>query len=310
VPVNVPDGLPAIDILSEENVFLMSEARAEHQDIRPLEIAILNLMPTKVATETQLLRLLSNSPLQVHVTLVNISGHRSKNTAREHLEQFYISSDEILSRRFDGLIITGAPVETIDFVDLDYWNELTAILDWSRANVYSSLFICWGVNAALSYFYGIEKHLLPKKLSGVYELEIYDKKSHLVLGFDDRFLIPQSRYATVLPADIKAAGLDLVAGSDEAGAVIFMHPHHREVYCTGHFEYDTDTLDREYQRDLAAGLDIAVPINYYPSNDPANAPSIRWRTYAHQFFANWLNHFVYQETPYDLAALASDSSLL
>jgi homoserine O-succinyltransferase len=303
MPVNVPDGLPAIDILREENVFLMTEQRATTQDIRPLEIAIVNLMPTKIATEAQLLRLLSNTPLQVRVTLVAMGGHITKHTAASHMETFYEDSRSILARRFDGLIVTGAPVETLPFEDVDYWNELTTLFEWSKTHVYRSLFICWGVNAALRYFYGIEKRTLDKKLFGIYPLACHDSASRLMLGFDDPFYMPQSRYTTVLPEDVERVGLKVLADSPEAGAVVSAAPEHRQVFVTGHLEYDVDTLDREYHRDIAAGLDIALPVNYYTDNDPSKPPLIRWRTYAHQFFANWLNYYVYQETPFDLSHL-------
>ncbi|MDR2672761.1 MAG: homoserine O-succinyltransferase [Coriobacteriales bacterium] len=306
MPVNVPDGLPAINILRDENVFLMTERRATTQDIRPLEIAIVNLMPTKVATETQLLRLLSNTPLQLHATLISMAAHQSKNTKASHMESFYVDSPEILKndRRFDGLIVTGAPVETLPFNDVDYWQELTALFDWSLSHVCRSLFICWGANAALYHFYNIEKRLLNKKLFGIYPLERYDKTSRLLLGLDDPFLMPQSRYATVLPKDAQEAGLRILAGSEATGAVITASPDHQQVFVTGHLEYDQDTLDKEYRRDRAAGLDIAIPFSYYPGNDPDQRPPLRWQTYAHQFFANWLNYYVYQETPYDLDCIS------
>ncbi|MCL1847473.1 MAG: homoserine O-succinyltransferase [Coriobacteriia bacterium] len=298
MPVNVPDGLPAIDVLAQENVFLMTERRATTQDIRPLEIAIVNLMPTKLTTETQLLRLLSNTPLQVHLTLIAMGGHVSKNTSPSHMEAFYRDSRTILDERFDGIIVTGAPVETLPFEDVDYWQELTQLLEWIKTHVYCSLYICWGVNAALYHYYGIGKRRLEQKLSGVYPLTHYDKTSRLLLGLDDPFFMPQSRYTTVLPQDIEPAGLKVLAGSPETGAVISVSPEHRQVFVTGHFEYDVDTLDREYRRDVAAGLEIALPLNYYPEDNPARPPQVRWRTYAHQFFANWLNYYVYQETPY------------
>jgi homoserine O-succinyltransferase len=300
MPVNVPDGLPAVETLLQENIFLMTEKRARMQDIRPLEIAIVNLMPTKIDTETQLIRLLSNSPLQVHLTLVSMSGHVSKNTSEQHMEAFYLSSDEILNRRFDGLILTGAPVETLPFEEVDYWNQLCRVFEWSRRNVYSTLFICWGGNAALYHFYGIEKRLVQEKISGVYELEVFDASNPLMRGLDDRFCMPQSRYTTILPSDLATTELQVLAGAADAGAVVITHPKHRQVFVTGHFEYDLLTLDREYRRDKAAGLPVAMPIHYYPNDDASKTPQIRWRTYAHQFFANWLNHYVYQETPFDL----------
>jgi homoserine O-succinyltransferase len=281
----------------------MTEQRATTQDIRPLEIAIVNLMPAKVATEVQLLRLLSNTPLQVRATLVAMGGHVPTHTSLSHMEAFYEDSRSILERRFDGIIVTGAPVETLPFTDVDYWDELTTLFEWSRTHVYRSLFICWGANAGLHYFHGIEKHILEKKLSGVFPLSCHDNTSRLLLGLDDPFFMPQSRFATALVEDVKAAGLRLIAGSPETGAVVTATPDHRQVFVTGHFEYDLDTLDKEYHRDLEAGLDVDPPVNYYTDNDPTKPPLLRWRTYAHQFFANWLNHYVYQETPYDLSYL-------
>jgi homoserine O-succinyltransferase len=300
MPVNVPDGLPAIKVLHEENVFLMREHRALTQDIRPLEIAIVNLMPTKLDTETQLLRLLSNTPLQIHVTLISMGEHVSTHTSADHMETFYRTSRSILTQYFDGLIVTGAPVERLPFTDVDYWDELTTLFEWSRTHVYRSLFICWGVNAALKYFYNIEKVTLDEKLSGIYPLTRFDGSSRLLNGFDNPFYMPQSRYTTVLNEDVEKAGLLVLAGSPEAGAVITVSPNHEQVFVTGHLEYEVNTLDKEYRRDIAAGLDIALPQNYYPNDDPTQPPVIRWRTYAHQFFANWLNYYVYQETPYNL----------
>lgn len=305
MPVNVPTGLPAIDILSEENIFLMTEDRAVHQDIRPLSIAIVNLMPTKVATETQLLRLLSNTPLQVEASLVSMAAHESKNTTAQHMDAFYVTSPEIRAsgKRYDGLIVTGAPIETLPFEDVDYWSELEALFEWSRTHVFNSLFICWGANAGLWYFHGVKKHLLDTKLSGVYPAERYDEHDQLLIGLDDPFYMPQSRYATVRHEDAKDAGLRILAGSPETGAVVTVSEDSRQVFVTGHLEYDADTLDKEYRRDVAAGLDIAVPLNYYPGDDSSQKPLVKWRTYAHQFFANWLNYYVYQRTPYDLSEL-------
>jgi homoserine O-succinyltransferase len=303
MPVNVPDGLPAIDILRQENVFLMTEGRAASQDIRPLRIAIVNLMPTKIDTEVQLLRLLSNTSLQVNVSLVNIGGHHSRNTAPEHLNAFYTDSRTITGQCFDGLIVTGAPVEHLPFVEVDYYDELQRIFEWSRCHVYRSLFICWGVNAALNHFYGLPKHLLENKISGIYQLQRYDQNSRILSGLDDPFWMPQSRYATVLPEDIEAAGLVALAGSAEAGVVISASSDHRRVFVTGHMEYELDTLDKEYRRDLKAGLNPTLPVNYYQDDVFGSPIHVRWRTYAHQFFANWLNHYVYQETPYDLSKI-------
>jgi len=235
-----------------------------------------------------------------------MGGHVSKNTSASHMEAFYRDSRTILGERFDGIIVTGAPVETLPFENVDYWQELTTLLEWTRTHVYCSLYICWGVNAALYHFYGVEKHLVEKKLSGVYPLTHNDKTSRLLLGLDDPFYMPQSRYATVYPEDIEPLGLKTLASSPEAGAVISVSPDLRQVFVTGHLEYDFDTLDKEYRRDVALGLDIAPPINYYLDDDPSKAPVVRWRTYAHQFFANWLNYYVYQETPYDLSRITSD----
>ncbi|MCL2883688.1 MAG: homoserine O-succinyltransferase [Coriobacteriia bacterium] len=303
MPVNVPDGLPAIKILRQENIPLITEARAVSQDIRPLEIAIINLMPTKIATETQLLRLLANTPLQMRVTLVSMGGHVSRNTEPEHLKAFYIDSRELVKQRFDGLIVTGAPVETLPFAEVDYWDELSRLFAWSKTHVYRSMYICWGVNAALYYFYGIEKNLLKKKVSGVYPLGFADRSSRLLNGLDNPFWMPQSRFTTITPTEIATSGLKVLAGSDEAGAVILASSDHQQVFVTGHWEYDIDTLDKEYRRDLAAGLNPAIPVNYYPNDDPERPPIQRWKTYAHQFFANWLNYYVYQETPFDLSEL-------
>jgi homoserine O-succinyltransferase len=299
----VKNGLPAVQTLERENIFVMTHRRAAHQDIRPLEIAIVNLMPTKVATETQLIRLLSNSPLQVNVTLVAMSGYLPKNTSQQHMDTFYVPSEQVLKRRFDGLIVTGAPLEATPFEEVDYWEELKAILAWARRNVFSSLFICWGVNAALYYYYGIERHLLRKKLFGVYPVALRDKTSHLLRGFDDPWLVPQSRYMTVLPEDLEGTGLRVLAASRKCGAVVFSSANHRQAYITGHLEYDGTTLDREYKRDRKAGISIDPPFNYYPADDPRRHPMMRWRTYAHQFYSNWLNHYVYQETPFDLTRL-------
>jgi len=278
----------------------MTTQRAQSQDIRPLEIAIVNLMPTKEATETQLLRLLSNTPLQINAHLLSMGGHVSRHTNAEYLDAFYLDSRQVTEQRFDALIVTGAPVETLPFEEVDYWEELVRILDWSRDHVFCCLFICWAVNAALYHFYGVSKRLLSTKLSGVYPLECYDQHNQLLLGMDNPFWMPQSRFATVLPADIQAAGLRPLAGSPAAGTVIAASPDHRRVFITGHLEYDPDTLDKEYHRDLAAGLAPQIPVNYYQGDDPTAPIQIRWRTYAHQFYANWLNHYVYQETPYDL----------
>ena len=305
MPIRIPKALPAYKALGEENVFVMPEDRASHQDIRPLEVAIVNLMPTTIDTEIQLLRLLGNSPLQVNITLLHMGSHVSKNAPPGHLEKFYVSSEKILHRRFDGFIITGAPVETLDFEDVDYWDELAEVIDYSAANVFSTLHICWGAQAGLYRRYGIGKFLLPKKLFGIFPHGLSEGERHTPLfrGFDDEFLAPQSRHTEIDRAAVKACpALKIVSQTEETGIFITVARDYREIYVTGHLEYDPLTLDREYRRDLDKGLDIKIPKNYYPGNDPSNEPLVRWRAHAHLFFSNWLN-FVYQETPYDLGKL-------
>jgi len=304
MPINIPDTLPAKADLEGENIFVMTEQRARHQDIRPLKIAIVNLMPTKIATETQLLRLLSNSPLQVDVELVHPASHESKNTDAEHLERFYTSLEHIESERYDGMIITGAPVETIPFEEVDYWEELAAIMEYSRRNVYSTMHICWGAQAGLYYHYGIPKYPLPEKLFGVFEHRRYDSNMPLFRGFDDHFPVPHSRYTEVRLDDIeKRPELELLAASDQAGVCIVSAYEGRHVFVTGHLEYDADTLATEYHRDVNKGMDTAPPANYYPGNDPSRPPSATWRAHAHLLFTNWLNYYVYQATPYDLTEI-------
>jgi homoserine O-succinyltransferase len=305
MPINIPKTLPAYDTLTEENIFVMTDDRAVHQDIRPLRVAIANLMPTTVDTELQLLRLLGNSPLQVDITLLRMESHESKNAPPGHLEKFYKSSDTVLHQRFDGLIITGAPVETLAFEDVDYWDELSELIDYSASNVFSTLHICWGAQAGLYRRYGIPKVELPKKLFGVFPHGISERERHTPLfrGFDDVFLAPQSRHTE---CDRKAAAacpeLFIDSRTEETGLFIATARECREIYVTGHLEYDPFTLDREYKRDLSRNLPIEIPKNYYPGDDPAREPVVRWRAHAHLFFANWLN-FVYQETPFDLANL-------
>jgi len=301
MPIKIPDQLPAKQVLQGENIFVMDEDRALHQDIRPLQIALLNLMPTKIATETQLLRLLGNTPLQVEVTLVRTNSHQSKNTPEEHLLAFYQTFDQIRLRRFDALIITGAPVEHLPFEAVDYWDELKAIMDWGFSNVFSHLYICWGAQAALYHQFGIPKFPLPSKQFGVFPHRAVARNVKLMRGFDDVFYVPHSRHTEVCRADIeKMPELEIVAESDQAGVYIVVTRDGRQVFVTGHSEYDPLTLKREYDRDVAAGLPIAVPINYYPDDDPAQSPIVRWRGHAHMLFANWINYYVYQETPYDL----------
>jgi homoserine O-succinyltransferase len=305
MPIKIPRALPAYDSLREENVFVITDDRAEHQDIRPLKVGIVNLMPTTVDTETQLLRLLGNSPLQVDITFLRMGSHESRNAPLGHLEKFYISSEWILREgiRFDGLIITGAPVETIPFEEVDYWEELAAVLDYSAVHVWSTMHICWGAQAGLYRRYGIPKEPLSSKLFGIFPHRVNERYTTLFRGFDDEFLAPQSRHtASSRDAIAAEAALTIVSETEESGVFIATAREGREIYVTGHLEYDTLTLDREYRRDIAKGLPIAVPKNYYPGDDPSKAPVVRWRAHAHLFFSNWLN-YVYQETPYDLSEL-------
>lgn len=301
MPIKIPERLPAYNTLEEENIFVMNEFRAEHQDIRPLKIAILNLMPTKIVTETQLMRLLSNSPLQVDVVLLQTSSHVSKNTSLDHLESFYKSFADIKSEMIDGLIITGAPVETLEFEDVDYWEELCEIMEWSRTNVHSTLYICWGAQAGLYYHYGIKKYATKQKVFGIYEHDVLNITHPLLRGFDESFLAPHSRNSTVLAEDIeKIEKLEIIASSSKAGPLLIAAKNRRRFFITGHMEYDYNTLDLEYKRDLNKGLEINMPENYYPDNNPSLPPKNRWRSHAHLLFSNWLNYFVYQETPYDI----------
>ncbi len=302
MPIKIPDQLPAKDILKSENIFIMDEDRAAHQDIRPLQIAILNLMPTKIATETQLLRLLGNTSLQVEVTLIRTNSHQSKNTPEEHLLNFYQTFHEIKDRRFDALIVTGAPVEQMEFEQVDYWEELKSIMDWGFKNVFSLFFICWGAQAALYHQFGVPKYPLPSKQFGVFRHRVAEKNIKLLRGFDDQFYAPHSRHTEIRREDIeKVPELKILAESDEAGVYIAASRDGRQVFVTGHSEYDPMTLKKEYDRDVAAGLPIAVPVNYYPDDDPSKDPVVRWRGHAHLLFANWINYYVYQETPYDLS---------
>jgi homoserine O-succinyltransferase len=304
MPINIPDGLPAAEVLTGENIFVMTETRARTQDIRPLEIALLNLMPTKITTETQLLRLIGNTPIQVNVTFIHTESHISKNTPGEHLLKFYNTLREIRHMKFDGLIITGAPVELLPFEEVDYWDELTAIMDWSLRNVYSTFHICWGAQAGLYHHYGIPKHSLPEKLSGVYRHKVTRQNEMLLRGFDECFLVPHSRYTEVRREDIeKVPGLEILSESDEAGIYIVLAKNGRQVFVTGHSEYDPMTLKYEYERDLSRGLNPKPPKNYFRNDDSKEYPLVRWRAHANLLFANWLNYYVYQETPYDLDEL-------
>jgi len=305
MPIKIPRELPAFEALSKERVFVMTESRAESQDIRPLRVGIINLMPTTIDTEIQLLRLLGNSPLQVDITFLNMGSHTSKNAPPGHLEKFYISAEEIVNMevRFDGLIITGAPVETLPFEKVDYWDELVKIIDYSQKNVFSCLHICWGAQAGLYRRYGIPKYQLEKKLFGIFPHAVEEQHHVLFRGFDDEFLAPQSRHtACCREAITSEPRLTIQSETVEAGIFIVTAREGREIYVSGHLEYDPLTLDREYRRDINKGLSIDVPKNYYPENDPSKAPVVRWRAHANLFFDNWLN-YVYQETPYDLEKL-------
>lgn len=304
MPIKVPDQLPAIETLQHENIFVMTEDRAYHQDIRPLQIILLNLMPRKIATELQFLRLLGNSPLQVDVALLHPQTYTSKNTPEEHLIKFYNTFDDIKGQKFDGLIITGAPVEQMEFEEVDYWDELTVIMDWADANVYSTLFICWGAQAGLYHHYGIPKYPLEKKIFGVFSHHINKKNVSLLRGFDDEFYVPQSRHTEVRREDIeKVPDLEIIAESPEAGVYVVKSVDDRRIFVTGHSEYDSTALQYEYERDRDKGLAIDVPKNYYPGDDPTQLPLVRWRSHANLLFSNWLNYYVYQETPYDLSEL-------
>ena len=307
MPIQIPNDLPAAEVLQSENIFVMPENRAATQDIRPLEIVLLNLMPTKITTETQLSRLLGNTPLQVKLELMHMSTHRSKNTAQDHLLNFYKSFDELKHRKFDGMVITGAPVELMDFEEVDYWPELCQIMEWSKTNVHSTLHICWGAQAGLHYHYGVGKHTLPKKLFGVYEHTVDYKRSILLRGFDDRFWVPHSRHTTVLREDVeKIPGMKILASSEQAGIYAMSNKEGRQIFVTGHSEYDPETLLNEYKRDKAQGLDISVPENYFPNNDDSKPPLVRWRGHGNLLFSNWLNYFVYQTTPYDIMTIGKE----
>lgn len=301
MPIRIPDSLPARAVLEGENIFVMTEYRALHQDIRPLSLLILNLMPTKIVTETQLLRKLSNTPLQIEVELLQTSSYQSRNTDSGHLGAFYTSFDRVKDQKFDGMIITGAPVENLDFTQVDYWDELCRIMTWSRTHVHSTLHICWGAQAGLYYHFGVEKHTLPEKLFGVFDHRVLAPDCPLFRGFDDVFQAPHSRYTEVLEGDIrKTPGLDLIAVSGDAGVFAVKSADDRQLFITGHPEYDPDTLAREYFRDRDQGLPIHVPQNYFPGDDPDCPPIVRWRSAGQLLYTNWLNYYVYQTTPYDV----------
>ena len=307
MPIKIPNKLPAAKVLRDENIFIMDQNRAMRQDIRPLQILILNLMPTKIVTETQLARLLSNTPLQIEMELIAVSGHVPKNTSQEHMITFYKSFAEVREDYFDGLIITGAPVEKLPFEEVDYWQELCEIMEWSKTHVYSTLHICWGAQAGLYYHYGIEKHVLPEKLFGIYPHKVLHKRSTLFRGFDDEFWAPHSRHTTVRRADVAAVDeLKILAESSEAGVYVAASRGGRRVFVTGHAEYDPLTLQSEYLRDKEAGLPIRPPVNYYPNDDETKPPVCRWRSGANLLFSNWLNYYVYQETPYSITHIGAE----
>lgn len=305
MPIRIPNGLPSADILDGENIFLMTERRATMQDIRPLKIAIFNVMPTKLQTETQLLRMLSNTPLQVDITLLHPYTYQCTHTPLDHLETFYRTFPDIARQKYDGLIITGAPVEQMQFDDVKYWVELTELLDWSKTHVYSTLHICWGAQAGLYHHYGVPKYTMDKKLSGVFKHHVNGRNIPLFRGFDDDFYMPHSRHTEVRREDITPHPLlNVVADSDEAGVAIVMRKDGRQIFVTGHAEYDPTTLGDEYRRDMAKGLtDVDIPAHYFEDDDPEKPPRVRWRAHANLLFSNWLNYYVYQETPFDLSKI-------
>lgn len=305
MPIKIQSDLPARSVLENENIFVMTDKRANIQDIRPLKIAIVNLMPTKIATETQLLRLLGNTPLQIEISLVHMEAHQSKNTGEEHLEKFYITSAEALNQKFDGMIITGAPVEQIPFEEVDYWSDLCKIMDYAEKNVFCTLYICWGAQAGLYHHYNIPKRPLEKKISGIFQNYKTTVADPLLRGFDDLFPSPQSRHTEIRRSDIENnPNLTILAESEESGVLLVKSNNNRQIFMTGHLEYDTETLEMEYRRDLKKGLtNVEMPKHYFPNDDPTQRPISTWRSIAHLFYSNWLNYYVYQETPYELEGL-------
>ncbi|MBQ7769759.1 MAG: homoserine O-succinyltransferase [Clostridia bacterium] len=304
MPIKIPDNLPAVKTLTDENIFVMTENRAITQDIRPLRILILNLMPKKIETETQFARLLGNTPLQVEMELIHTKSPQSKNVAEEHLLAFYKTFDDVKGENFDGMIITGAPVEHLAFEEVEYWQELCEIMEWSKTHVHSTFHVCWGAQAGLYYHYGIQKHGVPEKMFGVFPHRVEYKNSILFRGFDDVFMVPQSRHTTVLREDIEAVyPLRILASSEETGVYAVTTKNGRQIFVTGHSEYDADTLKNEYVRDLSQGKPISIPKNYFPNDDDTQPPIVSWRGHAHLLFSNWLNYFVYQSTPYDIKQL-------
>ncbi len=304
MPIKIPNGLPAVKVLHSENIFVMTEKRAVKQDIRPLKILLLNLMPKKIETETQFARLLGNTPLQVEMEMMYTTSHKSKNTSEGHLLAFYKTFDEIKDNKYDGMIITGAPVENMEFEEVEYWDELCMIMEWSKTHVTSTFHICWGAQAGLYYHFGIPKIRLPEKYFGVFPHKVNYKRSILFRGFDETFMVPQSRHTTVLTEDIKKCKeLKILASSPETGVYAISTNNGKQIFITGHSEYDRDTLKNEYLRDKEKGLDIAVPKNYFPNDDPTKEPIVSWRAHANLLFSNWLNYFVYQTTPYDIETI-------
>lgn len=304
MPLTLPDRLPAIELLKGENIFVMDNSRASAQDIRPLRIVILNLMPVKITTETDLIRLLSNTPLQLEISFMKLRSHTSKNTPVEHMKAFYKDFDLLRDERFDGMIITGAPVEQFSFEEVNYWPEVSAIFEWARTHVTSTLYICWAAFAGMYYHYGIPKYDTPEKIFGIYKHRVLDAKLPIFRGFDDEFFVPHSRHTECRREDLECCpDLQIVAESDEAGVYMAMARGGREIYITGHSEYSPYTLDSEYKRDLAKGLPIQMPLNYYRDDNPSNPPTVRWRAHANLLFSNWINYYVYQETPYDISLI-------
>jgi homoserine O-succinyltransferase len=300
MPLNIPDKLPAIEILQSENIFVIDETRATHQDIRPLRIVILNLMPVKITTETDLLRLLSNTPLQIEIDFLKIRDHQHRHTPAEHMKTFYKTFDQIKNRKYDGMIITGAPVEHLPFEEVTYWEEMSEIMDWSVTHSTSTLFICWASQAGLYHFYGIPKYSLEKKISGIFKHRVSDNKIPIFRGFDDEYDVPHSRYTEVRAEDIaRIPELEVISASKESGVNMVVAKNGRQFFITGHHEYSRETLDTEYKRDLAKKIPVDIPANYYPGNDPKNQPLMKWRSAANLLFTNWLNYYVYQETPYN-----------
>lgn len=304
MPLNLPNNLPAIELLKQESIFVIDNERASSQDIRPLKIAVVNLMPIKITTETDLIRLLSNTPLQIELDFIKLKSHTSKNTPIEHLQMFYKDFDAIKDTKYDGMIITGAPVEKFEFEDVTYWNEITTIFDWARHHVTSTLYICWAAQAGLYHFYGVPKYELDAKMFGVFKHTVSDKTNPIFRGFDDEFFVPHSRHTEVRREDIeKVSEIKIISESQDAGVYMVMARGGREFFITGHSEYAPNTLDDEYKRDVNKGLDIHVPDNYYRNDDPTQGPIVRWRSHANLLFTNWLNYFVYQETPYDISRI-------